>query len=99
MSTGRNTATRDEHRAIIAEDQPPCYLDELGQCLYPGTPIDYEADHLDPLAFTVDHIIPIDAGGEDTLDNKAAAHRACNREKSNKLEPTKVFITTRTWTP
>lgn len=100
-STGRNTATRDKHRDIIGADEPPCYLDELGLCLFPGEPIDYDADHLDPRAFTVDHIIPLDAGGPDELDNKAAAHRACNRDKSNKTEhtTTKVFITTRTWTP
>lgn len=94
----RNTTTRDRDRKTIAVDEPPCYLDELGLCLFPGEPIDYEADHLDPRSFTVDHVIPLDAGGEDTLENKAAAHRACNRDKSNKVE-TEVFVTTRTWEP
>ena len=94
----RNTATRDRDRATIAAEEPPCYLDAQGLCLFPGEPIDYEADHLDPRSFTVDHVIPLDAGGPDTLDNKAAAHRACNRDKSNKVEQT-VFITSRTWEP
>lgn len=94
----RNTATRDRHREIIAADEPPCYLQASGLCLFPGEPIDYDADYLDPMSFTVDHIIPLDADGEDELDNKAAAHRACNRDKSNKQDMA-VMITNRTWTP
>lgn len=93
----RNTATRDRDRKTIAEDEPPCYLQATGHCLFPGEPIDYDADHLDPRSFTVDHIIALDNGGTDTLDNKAAAHRACNRDKSNKTQATPVYITTRTW--
>lgn len=74
----RPTTIRDKHRAHIKRDRPPCHI-----C---GTPIDYDADWLSPLSFTVDHIIPLAKGGPDTLDNKAAAHRACNRSKSDKTE-------------
>ncbi|MFT4125091.1 MAG: HNH endonuclease signature motif containing protein [Gordonia sp. (in: high G+C Gram-positive bacteria)] len=94
MST-RNTAIRDRHRRQIARNQPPC-----GIC---GQPIDYNiTNHLDPMAYVVDHIVPISAGGSDTLDNKQAGHRACNRAKSDKT-PTgngaalRVFETARTW--
>lgn len=69
-SKGRNTSIRDKHRKIIAKDEPPC-----GIC---GQPIEYNAPHLDPGEFTVDHIVPIAQGGTDTLDNKQAAHRRCN---------------------
>ena len=87
--TKRNTTLRDRHRRIIAKDRPPCHL-----C---GHDINYDAEsHLDPLAFTVDHITPISRGGPDTLDNKAAAHRKCNREKSDRT-PGATFITDRTW--
>lgn len=72
----RNTTIRDRHRAAIAKGQPPCAL-----C---GEPIDYQAPHMDPGEFVVDHIVPLDAGGPDALTNKQAAHRACNRDKSNK---------------
>lgn len=72
----RNTTIRDRHRALIAKGQPPCHI-----C---GGPIDYTLPHLDPMAFVVDHLIPIVAGGGDTLDNKGPAHRACNRAKSDK---------------
>ena len=88
----RNTATRDRHRAAIRRDTPPCAL-----C---GNPIDYTLPHLDPGAYVVDHIIPLDAGGPDTLENKQAAHRSCNRIKSNKLQgdaAARTFITDRIW--
>ena len=92
----RNTATRDKHRAIIKRDRPPC-----GIC---GREINYDAAHLDPGEFVVDHIIPLSITGPagDTLDNKQAAHRACNRTKSNKVEGQSVqvgrrFVTDRDW--
>lgn len=82
MSTGRNTTTRDRHRKQIARGKPDC---AIKPCLYPGVPINYDADHLDPLSFVVDHIIPRARGGPDTLDNKQPAHRACNRAKSDHM--------------
>lgn len=94
MSTGRNTTIRDRHRKVIAQDEPPC-----GIC---GQPIDYQAPYLDPRSYVVDHIIPVKHGGPDTLDNKQASHRACNRDKSDKLDATeavliRTFVTSRTW--
>lgn len=93
-SQGRNTSTRDQHRRAIRRTKPPCGICEQ--------PIDYTLPHTDPLSFTVDHIVPLDRGGPDTLDNKQAAHRICNRAKSNKLpaelvEGPRTFVTTRTW--
>ncbi|NKS42290.1 HNH endonuclease [Rhodococcus hoagii] len=93
MATGRrNTTTRDRHRRIIARDQPPCHI-----C---GDPIDYNAGHLDPLSFQIDHITPIARGGEDTLDNLAASHRGCNRDKGDRdnYTPGVTFTTERSWT-
>jgi CRISPR/Cas system Type II protein with McrA/HNH and RuvC-like nuclease domain len=87
----RNTATRDEHRRIIAQDEPPCH--------WCHQPIDYQAHHHDPLAFQVDHVTPVTKGGPDTLDNKVPSHRACNRAKSDKLtyQPGVTFVTERKW--
>lgn len=93
MSQGRNTTTRDKHRAIIKRGHPPCWI-----C---GQDIDYQAHHLDPRSYVVDHVTPIAAGGTDTLDNKRAAHRACNRTKGAKppTSPSRhvTFTTSRTW--
>lgn len=96
MSTGRSTTIRDRHRKAIARTKPPC-----GIC---GREIDYSiTDHLDPDAFVVDHIIPLNKGGTDTIDNKVAAHRSCNRAKSDHLPGehntggTRTFETARTW--
>ena len=69
----RSTAIRDRHRATIARSRPPCHI-----C---GEPIDYSLPHWEQESFVVDHLIPLAAGGTDTLDNKAAAHRKCNRDK------------------
>lgn len=72
----RNTTIRDRHRAVIARAKPPCHI-----C---GKVIDYTLPHLDPMAYVVDHIVPLAAGGPDALANKAAAHRACNRAKGDR---------------
>lgn len=85
----RNTARRDRFRRIIAADEPPCAL-----C---GNPIDYQAHHLDPMSFTIDHITPRNRGGLDVLDNIQAAHRKCNRDKSDKIAVGVDFVTERCW--
>lgn len=74
----RNTATRDRHRAAIAQGKPPC-----GIC---GQPIDYTLKWPDPKCFVVDHIVPINRDGLDILANKQAAHRDCNRTKGDRLD-------------
>ena len=88
--SSRNTATRDRHRAIIRRDRPAC-----GIC---GEPIDYDLPHLHPRSFVVDHIVPLITGGADDLSNKQAAHRDCNRAKSDRIdaEP-RSFVTARSW--
>lgn len=88
--TTRSTTTRDQHRRAIARIKPPC-----GIC---GGFIDYSLPHLDPGEYVVDHVIPLSRGGADTLDNKQAAHRSCNRAKSDKIDgEARTFITERTW--
>lgn len=102
----RNTTIRDRHRHHIARTKPPC-----GIC---RDPIDYtlrfdtnaagkRIPH--PLSFTVDHVMPLNKGGTDTLDNKQAAHWLCNRLKSDRTdggigttnEGPRTFITPRHW--
>lgn len=88
----RSTTTRDRHRKIIRRDRPPC-----GIC---GNDIDYSLHYTDPMSFVVDHVVPLNRGGDDTLENKQAAHRACNRTKSDRLpedDAPRTFVTTRNW--
>jgi 5-methylcytosine-specific restriction endonuclease McrA len=77
MST-RNSAKRDLHRRILRR---------LGaDCAICHAPIDYTLPYLHPLSFVADHIIPDAKGGPDTLDNKQASHRRCNRDKSDAID-------------
>ena len=96
--TARSTTRRDKHRRIIAKDKPPC-----GLC---GKDIDWTAPHLDPLSFTIDHVIPIAKGGPDELflddgtPQIVAAHRGCNRDKGDggpEIRAAVGFVTTRAW--
>lgn len=94
MSTGRSTTIRDRDRAAIRRTKPPCGICE-GE-------IDYDLRTPHPDSFEVDHIVPLNKGGSDTLDNKQAAHRRCNREKWDRIdtepEPEPVgFVTDRCW--
>ena len=108
MSTaGRNTAQRDRDRRAIMRGHPDCgspYHDcrqkhpDCGIC---GQPIDYTLPYLDPWEYVVDHVVPVIAGGPDALPNKQAAHRCCNRDKSDKVaadQPTgTTYVTARSW--
>lgn len=85
----RNDTLRKKFRKIVAADEPPCHI-----C---GGQILYDAHYLDPLSFTIDHIQPVKRGGPDTLDNIAAAHRKCNRDKSDKVAAGVDFVTERAW--
>ena len=68
MSTiPRNTTQRDRDRNAIRRTKPPCGICE-GE-------IDYSLHYLDPMAFVVDHVVPLAKGGSDELANKQAAHR------------------------
>lgn len=71
---------RDGHRVREARRRQrskglPCYL-----C---GQPIDYSAGPDDPLAFNLEHVIPLSVAPELALDpsNHRSAHRRCNRAK------------------
>lgn len=86
----RNSTIRDRHRKQIAHGRPPCHI-----C---HEPIDYTLPYLDPGEFVVDHITPVAKGGADTIANKAAAHRSCNRAKSDHQPvAARTYATTRTW--
>lgn len=78
----RNTTIRDRHRAIIRRGEPPCWI-----C---GEAIDYTLPAHDQGSFVVDHKVSLARGGPDTLENKAAAHRRCNRAKGAKAHADQI---------
>ena len=90
--SARSTTVRDQHRAAIRRTKPPCGICEQ--------PIDYTLRSPDPMSFEVDHVTALHNGGTDTLDNKQASHRKCNREKWHRtpeqLGP-RTFETWRVW--
>src|SRR3546814_1352433 len=77
--TNRNSAQRERDRRTIAKTGAGCWI-----C---GKPIDYTLKTLDPLSYEVDHVVPLSSAKNDserdrhdTLANKRASHRACNRK-------------------
>lgn len=72
----------EKARAKILATQTTC-----GIC---GRPVDKSIPPPHPLSPTIDHIIPVSKGGHPSdLSNLQLAHRCCNRQKSDKLRPTK----------
>lgn len=91
-AVARSTTVRDRDRKAIAREKPPCGICEGA--------IDYALPYLDPMSYVVDHVVPLNRGGEDVLANKQAAHRLCNRLKSDKLADEmgpRTFVTHRVW--
>jgi hypothetical protein len=54
------------------------YLRDNGVCGLCGK-------HVEPDDVSVDHILPISRGGQNTLDNYQLAHHRCNSAKNNRL--------------
>lgn len=77
MAVKRNKDLAKKWRARIARTKPACHI-----C---GLPIDYTLPHLDPGAFVVDHVIPLQKGGADAFENVRAAHRECNSKKRARI--------------
>ena len=51
-----------------------------------GKPVDKRIRYPDPMSACIDHIIPIDRGGNPSaIENLQLAHLCCNRQKSDKI--------------
>lgn len=72
----------------MAIDKGEVYRSSGGRCWYCGKQTIFYEDRLNDAAlgdvFTVDHIIPISAGGNDDLVNLRCACFSCNAAKKNK---------------
>src|SRR5262249_39256183 len=56
-----------------------------GRCYICHEMIWSNVDAMHPLAFSIDHIVPLSQGGEHVLDNCLPAHRVCNIMKSDRV--------------
>ena len=73
------------HRQAYARNRKRI-LATQNTCGICGRPVDLSLKQGDPMAPTVDHIIPIAKGGHPSdIDNLQLAHWTCNRQKSDKL--------------
>lgn len=52
-----------------------------GKCRLCGEPIDISLRHPDPKSASLDHIVPISAGGAHCMTNVQLAHLGCNSKK------------------
>jgi len=74
-----------EHRAAFRRNSKKIIMSQsiCGIC---GKPVDKSLKYPNPMAASVDHIIPIARGGHPSeIDNLQLAHWCCNRAKSDKL--------------
>ena len=74
----RDSTVRDRARAKLRKEGRPCHI-----C---GRPVDYSRpwSAQDPLCFEADHVVPLEKGGADTVENFAPSHRGCNSQKRAK---------------
>jgi 5-methylcytosine-specific restriction endonuclease McrA len=73
------------HRQAYARNRKRI-LATQNTCGICGKHVDLSLKNGDPMAPTVDHIIPVAKGGHpSSLDNLQLAHWTCNRQKSDKI--------------
>ena len=75
-----------EHRTALNKNRKKIFATQT-VCALCGKPVDFSLRYPNPLAPSVDHIIPINRGGHPSdLSNLQLAHWTCNRQKADKLQ-------------
>jgi len=74
---GVKTDKRITHEEVAERDNFVCYLCEKS--------VDMSLPRTSKLGATLDHVIPVSKGGEDSLENLRLAHWVCNIKKSDKI--------------
>lgn len=85
MSKGNRPDQNGTHRAQFDRNKRKIYRTQTicGIC---GRPVDMSLRYPNPMAKSIDHIIPISKGGHPSdISNLQLAHWECNRQKSNKI--------------
>lgn len=72
---------------LRGDDIDPLALFEMYDwtCVLCNEKIDSQLRCPDPMAATIEHLVPLSKGGTHTWDNCAPAHGKCNWDKSNGL--------------
>lgn len=89
-STGHHIsgkARNAQRLRLLQRDGPLCWI-----C---RAPMDL-ANPNTPAAPTIDHVIPVSQGGNDTDANSRLAHRSCNAARGNR-PPTTIGPQSRSW--
>ena len=77
------------HRQAFERNRKKIYATRT-LCGICGRPVDFSLRYPNPMAPSIDHIIPIDRGGHPSdIDNLQLAHWTCNRQKGDKLRESK----------
>jgi 5-methylcytosine-specific restriction endonuclease McrA len=83
----RKTQRRAKKRAVYLEDVTLAALrardgDNCGIC---GESIDFSVEYPDKMCPTIDHVVPIVAGGMHEMSNCQIAHFICNSRKGGRV--------------
>ena len=90
-NNGHRRADREGTHRTQFEANRKIILATQSICAICGQPVDKTLRYPNPMAATVDHIIPLSKGGHPSaLDNLQLAHACCNRAKSDNVETIRI---------
>lgn len=94
LASSRNGRYKRKARMLGVKSAPYKYSELIERdgmsCAHCKETTVKDGNHLNPLFFNVDHIIPLSKGGHDTLYNVQVLCRICNTKKGSKILPVDV---------
>lgn len=86
MPSKRRQDQIGQHRTELEKNKKRIYATQT-ICALCGKPVDFSLRYPNPMAKSIDHIIPINRGGHPSdISNLQLAHWCCNRKKADKLQ-------------
>lgn len=92
----REQRRRSDHRRRVRKQNPDGRCDQVDLdrvaerdgwcCQLCGVPVDLTLEYPDRMARSIDHAVPLAAGGAHTFENCQLAHWICNVRKGDRLE-------------